>query len=90
MNYRLKFPDPTLHQCLIAEESDIARRIRTYRDDSSFFYTYLEDHLSLSYPTKLLYFVEREIANRGLGLAEERVRHLKSLWPMRDRCPLIR
>jgi hypothetical protein len=89
MNYRHKFPDPTLHQCLIAEESDIARRIRTYRDDSAFFYTYLQDHLSLSYPTKLLYFVEGEIANRGLVLAEEQVRHLKSLWPMRDRCPLI-
>ena len=88
INYRRNFPDPELHQCLVTNESDISRRIRIYRDDVAFFYTYLDSHLAVSYPTKLIYYVEQEVSNRRLELSPERAKHLKSIWPIRDRCPL--
>ena len=88
VSYRYSFPDPKLHQCLITSESDIARRIRIYRDDSKFFYTYLIDHLVVSYPTKLIYFVDQEVSNMRLAISSERAKHLRSVWPIPDRCPL--
>ena len=38
VNYRHYFTDPDYHECLNTGEERIAKRIRTYRDDTSFFY----------------------------------------------------
>ena len=57
ISYRYGFPDPELHKCLSSVELDIAKSVRAYRDDSVFFYTYLSDHLVISYPTKLIYYI---------------------------------
>lgn len=88
VNYRHYFTDPDFHECLNTGDERIAKRIRAYRDDASFFYTYLDDHLAIAYPTKLIFFLHQEFSNRALGFSEEQTNHLRSVWPLRDRCPL--
>lgn len=88
VNYRSCFPDPGLHSCLVAPETDVGRRFRSYRDDDDFFYTYLPEHLALAYPTKLLVFLDEELSKRDLTQSEERRRHLRSIWALKDRCPI--
>lgn len=87
-NYKLFFSDPKMPRCLLNPESKLERRIRAYRDDGGFFYTYLPDHLALSYPTKLVFSLDAELKTRKIALSDEQRKHLKSIWPFKDRCPL--
>lgn len=87
-NYRFPFSDPKTPGCLISQETRIERRFRTYRDDSGFFFTYLPDHLSLSYPTKLIFELDKELKRKRLALSKEQRKHLRAIWTLSDRCPL--
>lgn len=89
VNYTHAFTDPILHQCLVYDQLDLGRRFRTYRDDAAFLYTYLPDHLAIAYPTKLIFEVDSSISRLGYQLDSERVEHVRSLWKIRDRCPII-
>lgn len=88
VNYTHGFTDPELHECLVTGEADISKRFRAYRDDSEFFYTYLDDHLSIAYPTKLLFHLDSVIGQRGLTLPKEKVDHIRRIWKIKDRCPI--
>lgn len=87
VNYRHAFPDPEFHSCLASHTSDLNKRIREYRDDTAFLYTYLGDHLALAYPTKMIFHLEQEMVAGGFSLDDDKKNHLKSLWRMKDRCP---
>lgn len=87
-NYTEGFTDPKFSECIGFHEEDIARRYRTYRDDESFLYTYLPDHLQIAYPTKLLMHAEVEFKSSGASLSSDKQAHLKKIWPVKDRCPM--
>ena len=89
VNYTHGFTDPDQHSCLIFQEADFLRRFRSYRDDEDFFYTYLDDHLALAYPTKLIYELDTLMRQRSLVFSNEKLAHLRSLWKFKDKCPLI-
>jgi uncharacterized protein (UPF0332 family) len=88
VNYTHAFTEPNIHPCLTSNTSDLSRRLREYRDDSSFTYTYLPDHLAIAYPIRLIFELDAKLRACGLGLGAERVKHLQSLWKFKDRCPL--
>jgi hypothetical protein len=88
VNYTHGFTDPDQHSCLIAQEANFLRRFRSYRDDVEFFYTYLDDHLALAYPTKLIFQLDTLMLQRSLVFSDEKLAHLGSLWKFKDRCPL--
>lgn len=88
-NYRHAFIDPYFPDFLEKKDSDLSKTFRTYRDDTGFFYTYLSGHFSLAYPTMLLFYLEQEVSSRNITWDEERRRHIKSIWPLKDRCPLF-
>jgi len=88
VNYTHSFPDPDFHKCLVSKENDLGKRFRTYRDDSAFFYTYLDDHLAIAYPTKLIFQLDTSLKAASIFLDEEKIAHLKSVWKMKDRCPI--
>lgn len=88
VNYTHEFTDPNFHGCLIAEEKDLIKRIRAYRDDGSFLYTYLADHLAVAYPTKLIFSLDAEMKNASVSLPPESTSYLNKLWVIKDRCPL--
>lgn len=88
VNYTHAFTDPDLHKCLVVGNLNLDKRLRSYRDDDIFTYTYLFDHLAIAYPTKLIFEMDLRITNLGYKLEDERLRHVRSLWRMRDRCPL--
>ncbi len=88
VNYTHSFTDPNLHKCLTSNHLDITRRFRSYRDDVHFLYTYLTDHLAIAYPTKLIYEVDLAMSSLDYRLEPERLRHVRTLWKMQDRCPL--
>jgi hypothetical protein len=87
VSYTHSFTDPNLHRCLMSGESDLAKRFRSYRDDGSFLYTYLPDHLSVAYPTKLIFYLDSCLRNASISLEAERIAYLKKIWSMKDRCP---
>jgi hypothetical protein len=87
-NYRLAFPDPSIPECIGRDDVLITRRIRDYRNDSDFFYTYLNEHLTLAYPTKLIFNLSQELQSRKIEFNEEKKKHLRSLWILDDRCLL--
>ncbi|MDL2399463.1 hypothetical protein [Rhizobium mayense] len=87
VNYRHAFPDPEFHNCLASHTSELDKRIREYRDDAAFFYTYLADHLALAYPTKMIFHLEQEMLSSGFSLDCDKKAHLKGMWKMKDRCP---
>lgn len=87
VNYRHAFPDPEFHRCLASHSVDLNKRIREYRDDTAFLYTYLWDHLTLAYPTKMIFNLEQEMIAEGFSLDDDKKAHLSSLWRMKDRCP---
>lgn len=89
VNYTHGFTDPNLHACLTTQEVDLGRRFRAYRDDDKFFYTYLPEHLAVAYPTRLLFHLDKILKSKSLAITEERSEHLKSIWKMKDRCPLL-
>lgn len=89
VNYTHGFTDPNLHSCLISQDADLARRFRAYRDDTAFLYTYLVDHLAIAYPTKLIFRLDHELRDKVITIPEDKATHAKSLWKIRDRCPLI-
>lgn len=88
VNYTREFTDPDFHSCLISEEKDLAKRIRAYRDDYDFFYTYLENHLAIAYPTRLIFSLDAQMKQEAISLPAESSHYLARLWSMRDRCPL--
>lgn len=88
VNYINCFTDPEYHKCLVSEESDLGRRFRSYRDDISFSYTYLDDHFAIAYPTKLLFEFERKFREKSLALSESQMSHIKRIWKIKDRCPM--
>ncbi|WP_152414105.1 hypothetical protein [Stutzerimonas degradans] len=88
VNYTHGFTDPNFHQCLISGEADLVKRFRTYRDDSGFIYTYLADHLAIAYPTKLIFSLNVAMNDSAIVLPVENIAHLKSIWGVRDRCPM--
>lgn len=89
-NYRLGFGDPSWPSCLAEVlNAGIVRSFRTYRDDSSFFYTYLDDHLAFAYPTRLIISIENNLVRCGFNLSQERQVHLKRVWPLKERPPLV-
>ncbi len=88
VNYTHCFTDPNIHECLNNEEMNFDKRFANYRDDDEFMYTYLDDHLSIAYPTKLIFALEKMLETQRLKLDSERVRHIKTLWKMHARCPL--
>jgi hypothetical protein len=87
-NYTHPFTDPVIPSFLLAQEADLGRRVRSYRDDAAFFFTYLPDHMPLAYATKLIFELDQVLATRALDIGAERKRHLRSLWPLVDRCPI--
>ncbi len=87
-NYRVAFIDPVFPEFIEKKDGDLSKAFRIYRDDHQFFYTYLSGHYCLAYPTALLFSLEREIKNRRILFVEERRKHVKSIWPLRDRCPM--
>jgi uncharacterized protein (UPF0332 family) len=88
VNYTHGFNDPDQHSCLISQGADFLKRFRSYRDDVDFFYTYLDDHLALAYPTKLIFQLDTIMQQRSLVFPNEKLAHLRSLWKFKDRCPL--
>ncbi|RRN64152.1 hypothetical protein [Caulobacter sp. 602-1] len=88
VNYKHSFKDPELHQSMNKIDGDIAKRFRTYRDDTDFIYTYLPEHLTLAYPTRILLEVESEVKIVGAQLSTDRIAHLSSIWKIKDRCLL--
>ncbi len=89
VNYTHSFTDPSFHACLISQEPDLGRRFRGYRDDSTFFYTYLPDHLAIAYPTQLIFHLDGIMKAKSLEISGEKSIHLKSVWKIKDRCPLL-
>jgi hypothetical protein len=89
VNYTHSFPDPVSHRCLAGAVSELEKRFRYYRDDVEFIYTYLDDHLALSYPTKMLFEVDRVIRGLGVKLSPEQSDHLVGMWKFKDRCPMV-
>ncbi|MBS1068842.1 hypothetical protein [Gluconobacter cerinus] len=87
-NYIHAFEDPNLHNCLVTKNSTLSKRFRAYRDDNHFLYTYLQDHLAIAYPTKLIFEVDLEIAKRNCQLDLERAQHAQKIWNFQDRCPV--
>jgi hypothetical protein len=87
VNYTHAFTDPALHRCLVSGESDLIRRFRLYRDDGSFLYTYLTDHLAIAYPTKLIFSLDASLRVASLSLPPESISHARKIWSMKDRCP---
>lgn len=87
VNYTHGFTDPELHPCLASEETDLNKRVRIYRDDTSFLYTYLESHLTVAYPTRIIFTIDAELATANIKLLPHQVERLKWVWPMKDRCP---
>lgn len=88
VNYTHAFTDPLLHSCLVSGEPDLAKRFRAYRDDMSFLYTYLVDHLAVAYPTQLIFSLDAALQSASISLSEESVSHAKKIWRMKDRCPI--
>lgn len=88
VNYTHAFRDPELHPSLITAESDLAKKYRTYRDDSEFFYTYLPDHSMIAYPTRALVEVDERLKQESIAINSDKIDHLTSIWKLRDRCPL--
>lgn len=88
VNYTHGFTDPYFHRCLISSEQDLAKRIRAYRDDVAFFYTYLPDHLAIAYPTKLIFNLDNAMQASSIILPDESLSHLKKIWVIKDRCPI--
>lgn len=88
VNYTHCFTDPDFHRCLLTGEADLAKRFRTYRDDGSFLYTYLPDHLAIAYPTKLIFHLDLSLQNLSIKLADEKIAHLRKIWSIKDRCPI--
>lgn len=87
-NYNQPFLDPSFPLYIHNPTGDLAKVVKSYRDDEDLFYTFLLDHFCLAFPTKLLYAVDETIKNLGLRFDEDRSVHLKSLWSLRERCPL--
>ena len=88
INYTHGFTDPEYHDCLSAGSDGFEKRLRSYRDDEQFLYTYLVDHLALSYPTKLIFHLDGELDTRSNRLSPKRAAHIRSVWKLKDRCPL--
>ena len=89
VNYTHAFTDPALHNCLITGEHDLGKRFRVYRDDTPFLYTYLDDHLAIAYPTKLIFTVDAHMLRSSIALPAKSMSHVRAIWSMRDRCPGI-
>jgi hypothetical protein len=89
VNYTHAFSDPVLHRCLVTNEKNLNRRFRTYRDDVQFFYTYMDDHLAIAYPTRLIVYLASKLASRNLNFDPERASHVKKIWDFSDRCPIL-
>jgi hypothetical protein len=87
VNYTHCFSDPNFHKCLESDVADLGKRFRIYRDDSEFLYTYLEDHLAIAYPTKLIFQLDSSFKGASLTLEDEKLDHVKSIWKLKDRCP---
>ena len=89
-NYRFGFADPSWPDCLKEVSiAGLARSFRTYRDDSAFLYTYLDDHVALAYPTKLIMSLSEHQAFLNSRISSERKAHLKKVWPLKDKVPLL-
>lgn len=88
VNYTHAFTDPAFHRCLVAGEPDLTKRFRSYRDDESFLYTYLDDHLAIAYPTKLIFFLDARLRDVSMSLPSENISHAMKIWSMKDRCPI--
>lgn len=88
VNYTHAFTDPAFHRCLVSGETDLARRFRAYRDDGSFLYTYLADHLAVAYPTKLIFSLDASLHDASMSLPPENIAHLRKIWSIKDRCPV--
>ncbi len=89
VNYTHHFTDPDIHECLGSAESDLPKRFREYRDDSAFLYTYLDSHLAIAYPTKLIFELDATIRNSGIRLEDSQIAHINKVWSIKDRCPLV-
>lgn len=88
-NYKFAFIDPTFPSFINKGDGDFTRVFRVYRDDSTFFYTYLVDHYVLAYPTALIFALDSVLSQRGAMLTSERRTHVKKIWPLKDRCPIL-
>lgn len=88
VNYTHGFVDPELHSSLVSSEADMSKRFRAYRDDDSFLYTYLQEHLALAYPTRMLLEVDKQAKSKNLTMSAARSAHLLSMWKFKDRCLL--
>jgi uncharacterized protein (UPF0332 family) len=88
VNYTHAFTDPKLHECLVPSRDDQSKRFRYYRDDKIFQYTYLIDHLAIAYPTKLIFEIDAKLQSLSYKLDPDRLKHLREIWKIRDRCPV--
>ena len=88
VNYTHGFTDPTFHHCLVFDKNDLISRFKSYKDDDSFTYTYLTDHLAIAYPTKLIFSLDTSLQDASLSLPAENIAHTKKIWSMKERCPV--
>lgn len=88
VNYTHCFSDPNFHRCLESDQDDLGKRFRAYRDDEEFFYTYLDNHLAIAYPTKLIFQLDSSLKGASITLGDEKLKHVKSIWKIMDRCPI--
>ena len=88
VNYTHSFTDPNMHACLVSVETDLTKRFRSYRDDGTFLYTYLSDHLAIAYPTKLIFELDTSLKSASLSLNQDQISHVKKIWSLKDRCPV--
>jgi hypothetical protein len=88
-NYRFAFIDPKFPSFINNGDGDVSKIFRVYRDGSEFFYTYLVDHYVLAYPTALIFALDTVLSKRDAKLTSERRSHVKKIWPLKDRCPIV-
>ena len=87
-NYRFGFMDPNWPSCFSeVANSTLNKFYRNYRDDDAFFYTYLDSHFALAYPTKLVKSVEEKLNVKNYLISDERKLHIKKIWPFKDKAP---
>jgi hypothetical protein len=88
-SYKGGFVDPLFPQYLYQVSTNgIAKSYRAYRDDAGYVFTFLNDHLSLAYPTRVLLSVLQDAKTAGIGFSSERADHIRRVWPLRDLAPL--
>lgn len=88
-NYKVGFADPAWRAPLTqVYAAGVQKAFRSYRDDTAFLYTYLDDHFAVAYPTKMTLEACDRYVKSGLTVTDEQAKHLQKVWPLKDKHPL--